>query len=645
MAKAHVVGVPDSVAGEIPIAVVRSLLTHSKADLHAQVRELGPTYALGGIFTLDDLGIESFSLTATGKIRKDVLKEQVVAHMGLGRPAACSHTNGSVTNSSMSTPPGSPIAEASPVSALTEQLKAIWADLGTTTPDSMDCLSEFSDSITMLRYCDKVWRQLGKKIHLGDMIEHGTISKQAEFLARQQSSIVLNTMQIENLAPTGLPAMSNIAFAINDTKRFDQITSAANNVLRQFGMLSDDVEYVLPIKDSIRFLADGPRPHSYRHRALFKIKEHSAEAVRLALMKGLNSRPMFRTLLAHMPSSEPFHVVVRPSESLYDQLITTCSVPDALSMQAIYQDDSATSFMREKMFEATIVTVIATGSTFLILTYSHSIFDAISMMHWNNDLDRLIMNLDVEIVSPTRFKLFADVVHSYDTSPPANSDVEFFVRRLRGISRFPDALWPPRRAPGWMSGNDEGSEHYLLRSALRRQQKITASSFPRVIKSLRCAHMPEMKSKHRVQPSLIAKAAIALFNVQQTGSEYAIFNNLDHGREWPFILPWMKQALPPAMSIDGPTVEWTLNMLHIIPSETVGMFLERIEKDQRELSRHAHAPWSRVLEKLGEEAEVVKDASQRQSFNWDVSLKYLLGSEIGGFKALQPAGRVDWPDW
>lgn len=641
MTKAQVIGVPDCVAGEVPIAVVRSLLTHSKADLHAQVRELGPTYALGGIFTLDDLGIESFPLTATGKIRKDVLKEQVITHMGLGHPTTSSDTDESPTNSPM----GTPIAEKSPVSILTEQLRAIWADLGVATIDSKDPLSEFSDSITMLRYCDKVWRQLGKKIHIGDMIEHENIAQQAEFLARQQSSVGFNTVQPKNLSSVGPPALLNTTLANNDMKRLKQITSAADNALHRFGMLSTDIEEILPIKDSIRFLADGPRPQSYRHRTLFKIKEHSAETVRLALMKGLNSRPMFRTLLAHMPSSEPFHVVMRPSQTLYDQLIMTCSVPDALSMQAIYQDDSAASFMREKMFEATIITVMATASTFLILTYSHSIFDAVSMTHWNNDLDRLIINLDTEIVNPTHFKLFADIAHSYDTSPLANSDVDFFVKRLRGISRFPNALWPPQRAPGWMSGNDEGSHHFPLRSALKKQQNIISSPFPRVIKSLRCAHMPEMKSKHNVQPAIIAKTAIALFNVQQTGSEYAIFNSLDNGREWPFILPWMKQALPPAMSIDGPTLEWTLNMLHIIPSETVGKLLERMAEDQKELSRHAHAPWSRVLEKLDEEGAVVKDASQRQSFNWDVSLKYLLGSEVGGFKALQPAGRVDWPDW
>jgi hypothetical protein len=45
-------------------------------------------------------------------------------------------------------------------------------------------------------------------------------------------------------------------------------------------------------------------------------------------------------------------------------------------------------------------------------------------------------------------------------------------------------------------------------------------------------HMAGMKAKG-IQPVIVVKTAIALFNMLQTGQEYALFNTLDAGRSWP----------------------------------------------------------------------------------------------------------------
>jgi hypothetical protein len=59
------------------------------------------------------------------------------------------------------------------------------------------------------------------------------------------------------------------------------------------------------------------------------------------------------------------------------------------------------------------------------------------------------------------------------------------------------------------------------------------------------------------------------------------------------------------MSIDGPTLEFTGNMLHIDRAETVERLLTRITKDLEELSVHAHAPFFRILDGLGIEGPFV----------------------------------------
>jgi hypothetical protein len=146
-----------------------------------------------------------------------------------------------------------------------------------------------------------------------------------------------------------------------------------------------------------------------------------------------------------------------------------------------------------------------------------------------------------------------------------------------------------------------------------------------------------------IQPVIVVKTAIAFFNVLQTGQEYALFNTLDAGRNWPFMPAWI--PLPPAMSIDGPTLEFTGNMLHIARTETVGNLLMRMVKDSEELSSHAHAPFFRILDGLEKEGPFVMQALQRQTFNWDVSLQYLDYAKYGDeLKTLRLIERVDWPD-
>jgi hypothetical protein len=85
----------------------------------------------------------------------------------------------------------------------------------------------------------------------------------------------------------------------------------------------------------------------------------------------------------------------------------------------------------------------------------------------------------------------------------------------------------------------------------------------------------------------------------------------------------MKSGLPPAMGIDGPILEWPLDMIHILPSERVGVLLQRMKKDQVEVSKHIHAPWFKILDRLGDEGPIISDAAKRQCFSWDISLQFI----------------------
>jgi hypothetical protein len=191
-----------------------------------------------------------------------------------------------------------------------------------------------------------------------------------------------------------------------------------------------------------------------------------------------------------------------------------------------------------------------------------------------------------------------------------------------------------------MIANDADSPDLPSRTIARNGRERVR--YPRVVTKTKVPQMATLKEKG-IQPVIVVKTAIAIFNVRQTGQDHALFNTIDTGRSWPFMPSWI--PLPPAMSIDGPTMEWTGNMIHILGTETVGELLERMTEDQEELSKHAHAPLFRVLDGLGKEGPFVLQGLLRQCFNWDISLQCLDYAKYGDdLTTLKLVERVDWPD-
>jgi len=77
-----VLAIPHETLGQEPFAVVRDLNGRTKADAYQQVLDLfGKDYALGGVATLEELGLTDFPLNATGKIMKLELVEPVTNYL------------------------------------------------------------------------------------------------------------------------------------------------------------------------------------------------------------------------------------------------------------------------------------------------------------------------------------------------------------------------------------------------------------------------------------------------------------------------------------------------------------------------------------------------------------------------------------
>lgn len=633
--KAQVIGVPDDLAGQVPVAVVILPEGVTKAQVSEKARSADPRYALDKVYTLQELNLESFPTTALGKVKKLELKK-LVLELDQKDPLKEPQTSAR-----------------GPSQSFADKLLDIWDKLTGTRPTMTESVKYLADSITLLRYCDNVLRTCGQRLYLQDFAENDTVEKQAHLLVSRE------IQQLRLGISSDAPTPSNQAH-LPPSPREDQalprdtrIFTAARKAAIRAGFSASDIEDILPIRDSLHRTAIGPRPQSYHSRMVFRVGGNVAQQqIRRAVEKALASRPMLRTIVFPGSNGAPFHAVLSPGEALFGEIIREVDVDTEGEAWRRFKDDTAQVHSSPFMFQGEFIK-INSGDIYLSFTFNHSVIDALSLTQWHHELDRWIQDIDINTPALTPYRLFSDLFSQYEESEPAQKSASFHVKRLRGISRFSRALWPPQRAPGMMIGNEEGGPHTKERSRIRDRlwsgewdKRSHEFQYPRSGRVVALPGLAALREKYGIHPSLFAKSAIILFNVLQTGSSHALLNVWESGRSWPFVPSWMEKLLPPAMSIDGPTVQWILNMVEVVRSETLAGFLQRMGLEQEQIREHEHAPWNKIVQALRDEGDAATEASFRQAFVWDVSMAMSLArGDQSDFTTLEPVARYDWPDW
>lgn len=642
-----VVGVPDDIAGQVPVAIVKLSSGASKGKVMEKARMLGPQYSLDAVYTLEELGIENIPVTSLGKPKRAILTDIVSTHRK------------TIQNTASKT------EKKDTISTLEDRLREIWDQLVGVRPSKTDDIFCMADSITLLRYCDAVLRVLGRQLYLQDLSKHATIENQAKLLitrdapskteAKMEKKNIVQVYSIDDgysfLPNVGQNYNSNQHQSFENRSKYD-ILVAAQEQIERFGLDGSDVEDVIPIRGSMYRTIVGQRPQSYRIRLIFRIHDATISQIYNGLLRWIASRPLLRTVLLGAQGLL-YHIVVRHSQHLFQKLVREIETRTEKEAKDIYEDSSSDTNFPMFMFSAIIVKIQDTGQYLLCITYSHSIADALTLLPWHRVLDRLIHNPDVAIPRQTPYRLFADLLTEYQDSLPAQRAVSFHAQRLRGISRYKSALWPKQRSPGMMIGNDKSSFYAAERETVRDyiwkgewQHRADEFRFPRRSRIVRLPNLAKMRDLYKLEPALFTKCSLVLFNVIQTKSSVALFNSWESGRSWPFVPDWIANTLPPAMSIDGPTVEWILNIFEAKREETLVEFVQRMVFEQEQIRRHEHVPWEKVVQELREEGNAAMDASFRQAFVWDVSMGVAASRGFrSDFETLEPVARYDWPDW
>lgn len=661
--QAFVIGVPDEVAGELPVAVVKLDTTVSKAQLKKKALALGPKYALEDVYTLDDLGLDAVPTTSLGKVKKQELRDIVQTFRHL-------------KNNSTAQEATPPIKDVDPQDPIVEDLLTVWEDMTGTRPSATESITLIADSILLLRYCDAVFRSCGQRMYLQDVVEHDTVEKQATLLRARRHhksgqgarSLDVSGHKDKNpdfpMAPKNRAAMGEHHLnttssegrpaAVNKHEnKTEMLCRYAEKELQLLGLGQPVIEDIIPIRESLHRTVLGQRPQSYHVRMVFRVHQASVQQIIRGTEKALSHHPILQAVLVRGSSGNLEHLILKSDHRLLDNLVSTCRVQSEEEAKHRWEDDSLKSHPSSFMFRAEIISVEATGGKYLCMQYNHSVIDALSLWPWHQDLDRLIDDVNAGVSEQTPFKRFAELFNLYEDSTLARRATLFHVKRLRGISLLKQALWPPQRAPGWMISNDEGSDFTNERRHIRNQvwdglwvENSSAFRYPRLGRVVRLPGLQKLRESFGIEASLFAKCAVYLFNVLKTGSSHAIVNTWEAGRSWPFVPSWIEETLPPAMSIGGPTAQWILNLVQVFDDETVLEYLARMIGDAEDVQRHQHAPWQKIVDELRDEGPVAVDASFRQSFVWDVSIGLATSSGFrGDLKTLEPVARMDWADW
>jgi hypothetical protein len=568
--------------------------------------ELGSAFRLTAIYTLSELGLESFPMTATNKVRKAELQDLVRAQMQPEQEESGSADQPTLTI----------------VLELWRQvLGAGPSDIAPTTT-----VSQMADSLVLMRFCYLLERRLKKRMTPANVLKNDTPQLQAGFLDKQSANTKSNT---------SLDQAVYTASTKDQTWLTGTIYSKLSTHLASMGYDWDkDVEAVYQGIPAIEmFDAPKARPASHNFRWVWRAREEvSPEHVSACLKKCLEAHAAQRAVVVPLEDNTVFpfapHVVLKPSDRWLDTMIQ--SVQPVQSDQALHAlaKDPNMPFAEAggPCFVSQIVPVSGSRRPGIFIAVNHAVFDAFSITLFLDDLEDLLAGTRETPQSWIPYSVFAEMYRLHRDGAAGQISKNYQLEKFHQLGNIEPCLWPPAKGPGFMIGHDDGWKHWDGTSGKPEQRvsrEPTVGPEERgepVHLTFEVPGLQALRSAHAIEPFTLIKAAVALLNVSQTKQSRAVFSSTEAGRKWPFMEPWIASQLPNPMSVAGPTLGWTFDFIPVNSSDTAGELLQRIAANQKIDSEHCHAPWDSVISDLGpERGHLVHDIAARQLVSWDPS--------------------------
>ncbi|RFU24122.1 hypothetical protein B7463_g12216, partial [Scytalidium lignicola] len=616
----QVVGQPDPVSGETPIAIIdgNSDVKAVAAEIHRTILHcMGPMWVPQEVIHLSELGLDDWPRTSVGKIHKITLRE-------LSRKRYYSRKDHEVTSTIHNS------NQVWDADRLRKELLGIWASAIGLDEDSLPLstpISEFADSLTVARVRGQIRRGIPglEKISIQDIPDDDTLSGQIEMIIGRLSgnkSLLRSETQDHNDQPPAVAAdMVHTVAQPNDLEPTRQLVI---ETISRHGFTWDDVADIFPAHNFVDELSRKGVLNSAKFQNAYitktetkpEVSQVPGHRVKRAFEAMLRENRILPSFLVWQPSGlNPhiaLHVTLKPSEAVYEHVLQdggSVDTVDELQQLASAHPHPEWTLFPGILFRVLIYNVKSTGTVGFIISVSHGVMDATYLARFQSDLDQALAGAIPQALRPhISYKLWAESYYSFRESPQAM------------------ASWPPapERGPFDPSGNGygQGARHSFEVPDLVMLRK----QYP------------------QISVPIIVKAALALFNVYKTGHDHAVFSNVQAGRTaWPFMPGSFSNGskwglFDEATDVAGPLLQSVTNLIKVSPDESVIDMLHRLQADQQGLTQHAHAPWpdiERALNKASEATGQAKDhrGSMRkifttQVFNWIPGM----GAQVAGLR-------------
>nr|OQO31759.1 hypothetical protein B0A51_00661 [Rachicladosporium sp. CCFEE 5018] len=639
---AQVVGAPDEMAGEVPIAVIQTMgdkVTPSSVLKDMASQALGPAFAPKMVLNLKtDLKLEDFPKTAAGKIRKVdlavVVREYLKAQEG---PAV---------NSSAPT---------------VQSLLTIWKRISgadSLTPEST--LISFADSLMMMQLSSSVKKELKKDVTVEDFKNCDRIQDQADLI---DSKVAIGTVTAKPRRK-GPPALKDMPYAGGDEELYGSTKSQVSSALAREWLSWEDVEDVTPLPDWDSIFAHKCRPQSWNLRWSYHA---SVNAMKLegAVRQMLEYHPTLRSMAVKTDDDASLLVTLRANESWYNAAVTSGhKIATKEELDQLLLNDSVldNASMGGPMFRVHVAS-IADGTSGLVVVASHAICDMSMTALWLDDIVTILTGSG-ELVPHASFHEYATAYNSHRNGVEASNGVDYWTQKLSGIGSVPETTyWPTQRAPEFFKGEDMIWQRHDGRKSRPHERKVSLETKRIAQRGIRrmvpIQDLSLLKADHDVPIFMLVKAAIALLNVKLTRSSEAIFGTLNAARTWPFqsdYTPLEREAYTGnPLDVSGCTVEYVLDRVPVPHHQSLISFMQSVTAGETQNSAFAHAPILRVIDTLRtplsetdtrsyaareRDADSILSLIRRQSFNW-LPTAPTAQSHPQGLKMLQMLTRMD----
>ena len=228
--QAHVVGIPDEVAQEVPIAVIQKTGDdHPTYEALQELVSLELGMACSPKILLDlveDLKLQQFPTTTSGKVRKVELWELAPAF--LQRREA--------------------VVKEQPRTSTLDVLLGIWSQITGRPDESLPTdqpVNTFADSIMILRFSAQVKKELGRNLVLEELNDQNTIEEQAQLVSTHSKDSCVRVMPRTHR--DGPSETGDMVHTLGDIARTERTREIAEPLLTQMHLSWDQhVEDVIP---------------------------------------------------------------------------------------------------------------------------------------------------------------------------------------------------------------------------------------------------------------------------------------------------------------------------------------------------------------------------------------------------------------